>query len=188
MNNLPSIFNRGSQRNPILSDMKDMQRRMDRIFDQFLGNGGPDLESDFFGAPSFSLPSLATTAFTPSCDVDETDTHYLLSFDLPGVKKDEIKVDLRDNMLTVSGERKEEREDKKKGRYRSERYYGAFERSFALPTNVKADQIEANYSDGVLSLSVPKSEPSQKQQIKIGEGKTGTSGKLLGKKEEAQKH
>lgn len=161
MRNLPDLWQSSSlfraQRNPF----RELQKQMDRVFDDFSFPYEPDL----------SKMTLTGPAFTPSCDVDETDTHYLMSFDLPGVKKDDIKVELRENQLTVSGERKEEREEKNKNRTRSERFYGSFERSFTLPGSMKAEQIEANYSDGVLRLTVPKTEAAKTQQIKIGEGK-----------------
>lgn len=185
MNALTTKFDRSLNRNP-LGEIKNMQRQMDRLFNRFLNNGSVDFDADIFSSPIFA-PSQ-TNSFAPLCDIDETDTHYLLSFDLPGLKKEDIKMDLRDNMLTVSGERKEEREEDKKGRYRSERYYGSFERSFALPANIKADQVDANYSEGVLRVAVPKAEATQSQQIKIGEGKSSFWDKLTGqKKEDAKK-
>lgn len=132
------------------------------------------------GGPS----GLTEPAFTPSCDVEETDTHYLMSFDLPGVKKEDIKVDLRDNQLTVTGERKEERKTDNKAVHRMERFYGSFARSFTLPTGVNPDQVEANYADGVLRIAIPKGEAARTSQIKIGEGKPGFWDKLLGQKKE----
>ncbi len=178
MNNLPSLFDRTFSQGP-LKEMKHLQRQMDRLFNQFSNNGLPDLASDF----------IPTPAFAPTCDVNETETHYLLSFDLPGVKKDEINVDVQGNTLTVSGERKEERAENKKGNFLSERFYGSFERSFTLPTEVNADQIVANYADGVLSLALPKTEPTPRKQIKIAEDKSGFMEKFLShKKEETKKH
>lgn len=180
MNTLPSVFDRPKMRGP-LKELKNMQRQMDRFFDQMWGETSFDLEPKIF-------TGLEGPVFAPSCDINETDSHYLLTFDIPGVKKDEVKIDLRDNMLTVSGERKEEREESKRGLTRSERFYGNFERSFTLPMNVKGEQIEANYSDGVLRVAIPKSEPTQVQQIKIGESKAGFIDKFLGhKKEESKK-
>jgi HSP20 family protein len=105
-----------------------------------------------------------------------------MSFDLPGVKRDDIKIDFKDGNLTVSGERKSETEKKEKSSYRSERFYGSFSRSFQLPAGVKPDQVEAHYADGVLRVTVPKAEAAKAQQIKIGEGKPGLWDKLLGTK------
>ena len=83
--------------------------------------------------------------FAPSCDIQESDNHYLMSFDLPGVKKEDVKIDLRDNVLTVSGERNDATEENKKNHFRSERFHGSYSRSFALPAGVKAEQIESEY-------------------------------------------
>lgn len=120
--------------------------------------------------------------FNPSCDVEETDTHYVFSFDLPGISKDDIKIEVLDNQLTVSGERKYERKDEN-NRHLVERHYGSFQRSFMLPGDVKSDNIEASYENGVLTLGVPKAEAVKPRQIKIGEGKPGFLGKLLSKDE-----
>jgi len=138
-----------------------MQNQMDRWFDQIMEPGFSDFESDL-------MPSSAAN-FTPTCDIEESDQEYLMNFDLPGVKKEDIKVNLHDNVLTVSGERNESHDEKKKkGAYRSERFFGSFQRSFTLPTSIKADQIEANYADGVLSLRIPKPEESKAQEIRVG--------------------
>lgn len=157
MKNLPDLWNRFSplSRSPF-RELQDMQRYYDRWF-------GNDMD--------VSKMTLNAPAFTPSCDIDETDTHYLLKFDLPGVKREDIKVEFQENLLTVSGERKEEREEKKANRTRSESFFGSFERSFTLPRTIKAEQIEASYTDGVLKLSVPKTEAAKTQHIKIGDGK-----------------
>lgn len=147
-----------------MREMSRLQRRIDRVFDEFL------TEPSFF-RPSQELlttwPTLEEGEFAPACDVEETDSHYLLSFDLPGIKKDDVKIDLQENQLTVSGERKEET----KGRASRERYYGAFCRSFMLPSNVSADKVEANYENGVLQIALPKTQVAPGKQIPIKEGK-----------------
>lgn len=173
---LPTVFDRSTSRVPA-KELKNMQRQMDRFFDQMWGNDAFDLQTQ----------ALAEPVFAPSCDINETDSHFLLTFDIPGVKKDEVKIDIRDNMLTVSGERKEEREETRRGMTRSERFYGSFERSFALPMNVKGDEIEANYADGVLRVAIPKAEPTQAKQIKIGENRAGFTDKFLTQKKEEPK-
>jgi len=161
MSNLPSVFNRNSFTGNPMRDLLRMQRRMDRF-----------------------APNLMDEMWNPSCDVEETDTHYLMSFDLPGVKKDDINIDLRDDLLTVSGERNEERDEKSGQKYQSERFWGAFTRSFQIPAGVKPDQVEAHYADGVLRIAVPKVEAAKAPQIKISEGKTGFWERLLGHKKE----
>lgn len=156
MANLPELF-----RSPSFPrDFRRMQRQMDRLFD--------DLGGDMWREPA----PLTGPAFTPSCDIEETDRQYLMNFDLPGVKKEDIKIELQDRVLTVSGERKEEKKDEKKNRYQSERFYGSFSRSFTLPEQVKAEQVEAHYKDGVLQLVVPKPQASKATQIKIGDRPT----------------
>ncbi|MBX7231016.1 MAG: Hsp20/alpha crystallin family protein [Bdellovibrionales bacterium] len=105
----------------------------------------------------------------PNVEVHETKNMYLMKFDLPGLNKDQIKVDLHDNTLTVSGERKDkvEGEDKDKKTHFSEVYYGSFLRTFTFPESVDGEKVEAKYENGVLSLSIPKQEASAKRQIAI---------------------
>ena len=184
MANLPTIFDRNlSTFNPLRSVAK-MQQQMDRMFDRmWSGAGAEDL--DLF--PTMDLLPRIDVAFVPACKIDETDTHCLMSFDVPGVKKEDIKVDLRGNTLTISGERKEEYEQKGVSQYKSESAYGSFQRSFELAEDVKADQIEAQYENGVLRLAVPKTKASKAEQIKISEGKGGLWGKLVGHKKEESK-
>lgn len=93
-----------------------------------------------------------------------------MSFDLPGVKKDDIKIELVDNQLVVTGERKTERDENKEGRVRRERYYGSFQRVFTLPLAGDASKIEAGFQDGVLRVVIPKTAASKHQTIKISEG------------------
>jgi len=133
------------------------------------------------------MDSWVTPSFTPGYDVEETDAHYLMSFDLPGVKKEDIKIELLDGQLTVSGERKENREERNKGSAMTERFYGSFQRSFTLPAGVKPDQIETDYKDGVLRLAIPKIETAKAHQIKVEEGKAGFWDRLLGHKKEDHK-
>lgn len=112
--------------------------------------------------------------FVPPCDVEETKTHYLINVDVPGMKKDDLKVELTNELLTISGEHAEEKKEETKNRRVSERYQGRFERCFALPNVGDAGQVEANYSNGVLSIAVPKAMASTSKQIPIGEGKTAS--------------
>jgi HSP20 family protein len=177
---LPSIFDRNLSSSPLRS-LALMQRQMDRMFDRMWAGAEPSLEISAAALPSY--------AFSPACNIDETATHYLFSIDVPGVKKEDIKVEMRGQVLTISGERKEEYERKGATQYQSEASYGAFQRSFDLASDVKADQIEAEYDNGVLRLAVPKKEASKAQAIKISEGKGSVFAKLLGhKKEESKTH
>jgi HSP20 family protein len=125
---------------------------------------------------------------SPACDIEETQDHYLVSFDLPGIPKDKLRIELKDDQLIVSGERKEERREEVKNRVSSERYYGSLQRSFTLPSAVDPSKVEAHYQDGVLRVAVPKtpeSEAAKPKQVQIKEGKEGFFGKLLGHHEKA---
>lgn len=115
----------------------------------------------------FSGTAASEVNFTPSCEVSETNTHYLVKFDVPGLKKEEFKIDLHDNLLTVSGERKIERKEDTKQSFFSEISYGSFMRSFTLPTKVDPEKVDARYEDGVLNLSIPKTEPAKARQITV---------------------
>lgn len=161
-----------SKRNLFWDPMRDvmsLQRSVDRLFEDFL-------------APVASKPERQPH-FSPAVDVEESGSHYLISFDLPGISKDELKIEVEDGVLTVSGERKEEKLDERNKRT-IERFYGRFQRSFSLPQNVNADDIEADYRDGVLMLAVPKAEAPAPKRITIGERKDGFISKLLGSPQE----
>lgn len=150
--NLPSLFDSRSDRwlaEPF-TRFNQMQKQMDQMLE------------DRFSGSSWG-----------GCDIQETDDHFLLSLDVPGMNKNDIKIELRGNTLSISGERSENKEDKHKGNYRSERFYGSFARSFTLPDEVKPEQIEAEYQDGVLNIAVPKMAATHAKQIKIGESKPG---------------
>ncbi len=96
------------------------------------------------------------SSFSPKVDIIETDKNYEIQFQLPGIKKDEINIDINDDRLTVSGERKMENEKNEKN-YRSvESYYGSFSRSFYLPDNVNTEKVDASYKDGILNVVLPK--------------------------------
>ncbi len=121
--------------------------------------------------------------FHPLCDVEEDDTHFALSVDLPGVAKKDINIEVHENQLYITGERKNETNRKNF----SERTYGKFHRVMTLPSNVDATKIEANYEDGVLTIALPKSDAAKPRQIKVGEGKSSFFQKLVGSKEGTKK-
>ena len=105
--------------------------------------------------------------FVPAVNTREADDAYYIEVDLPGVKKEEISIDVNDNVLTISGERKIEEERKDEEFYRVESVYGKFERSFTLPEDVDADKIEAEAKDGVLTVKIPKAQVVEKAPKKI---------------------
>ncbi|MGZ3691072.1 MAG: Hsp20/alpha crystallin family protein [Pseudobdellovibrio sp.] len=138
---------------------------------------------------SFLRPTYANTVnFQPSCDVNETKEHYLVSFDMPGMKKEDIKIEIQGNELVISGERHREVSEKEgESTLRHERMYGKFERSFTLPTTIATDKIEAHYEDGVLNVALPKAESSKARTIQIQTGQGGLLSKFLGSKKETNK-
>lgn len=124
-------------------------------FDDFFG----DIDRGFF--PSTESPRFD---FAPPMDLEEDESTYMLSIDLPGMKKSDIKIDFADNVLTISGERV--RESKGEGKY-TEKVYGSFQRSFTVPSHVEADKIKAQFVDGVLQVTLPKAEESKRHPIRI---------------------
>ena len=105
--------------------------------------------------------------WTPSVDVEEKDKEYLLTADLPGLDKKDIRVEVKNKVLTISGERKTDKEEKGKNYLRREHTFGSFSRSLSLPEDTKATEIKASYKDGVLSLKIPRVEGAQAQAAKI---------------------
>jgi HSP20 family protein len=146
----------------------ELQRDIDRLFGDYLTTGqGQDV-----------------TFFSPAVDIEETEDHYLLSLDLPGVNADEISINVEDGQLVVSGTRREEHKEEDKNMRVVERAYGRFERSFRLPSGIDPNKIEASYENGVLRLAIPKAETAKAKQIKVGEGKGGIVSRLLGRGKE----
>jgi HSP20 family protein len=135
----------------------DMARMVDNMFGTRPANGG-------------------AADWLPSVDVTETEEALVLSFDLPGLKEDEISVELEDNVLTVSGKRERKLERKEDNYYRWERRFGQFSRSVALPAGVGENDIKASYEDGVLEIKVPKPEEHKPKRIQIGTGARAIEG------------
>ncbi len=124
-----------------------------------------DIFDDFFGRDFLT----SSTRLAPAVDIVEEKDKYVLKADLPGLKQDDIKIELTDNILSISGERKHERneEDKDKKYYYYERSYGAFERKFVLPNDADIEKIKAKYENGVLSIDIQKKESKKPKEIKI---------------------
>jgi HSP20 family protein len=133
--------------------LRDLQREVDDIFDRFFDRGGSD--------------QATSAVWSPRTDLMETDESYRIRLDLPGMKKDDINITLQNNTLTVRGERTSERTDDREEYVRVERAFGTFHRTFTLPDAVDAERIEAAYDDGVLTVTVPKTEESTRRQIEI---------------------
>ena len=126
-----------------------------------------DLFNWFF--EDFTMPDLWTAEqeWLPPFDVSETENEIIVKAELPGVDVKDIDIALTDGLLTIKGERKLEKEDKKENYHRIERQFGSFSRSLNLGTRVKADGIEAAYKDGILTVTLPKVEESKPKKIDV---------------------
>ena len=109
----------------------------------------------------------AAKRWVPAMDLVEYDDHFVLRADLPGMTEADVSIEVRDNTLTLSGERRAEHEDRKGGYYRLERQFGKFSRALSLPEGVNADAIEANFTSGVLEVRIPKPEERKPRRIEI---------------------
>jgi HSP20 family protein len=116
--------------------------------------------------------ALSVADWTPSCNVSETPEEYRIEAELPGVKEEDVEVNVEERVLTLRGERREEREEKGKKFHRVESSYGSFMRSFTLPEYADEDKIAASYKDGLLTVRVPRTEPKETtaRTIEIGAG------------------
>jgi len=117
-----------------------------------------------------AFPSRAAESFgdwTPALDAHEDNDKYVVSTDIPGLKKEDINVSVHDGVLTVSGERKSEKDVKEGTVHRTERYYGKFSRSVSLPVAVRADKVSAVYKDGVLTVEIPKAEEAKPKTVEV---------------------
>jgi HSP20 family protein len=135
-------------------ELEDMQTRLNRLFG--IGPARPgEHEESFLGE------------WSPRVDIQESEQEYVVKADLPEVKKDDVKVALQDDVLTVQGERKREKEEQSKTFHRVEREYGKFVRRFALPTEVDGAKVSAEFKDGVLSVRLPKSPKTVPKSIDV---------------------
>lgn len=122
-----------------------------------------DLFADFFEnafAPMY-------TEVWPRVDIEETDDAYIIKAEMPGLKKEDVSIEIRNNVLSISGEKKEVREEKSKNVHRRESFTGSFCRNFSLPDQVSVEKVDAEFKDGVLRLTIPKSEEKKPRKITI---------------------
>jgi HSP20 family protein len=131
-----------------------LQQEIDRLFEGVARNIIP------------GIPGFATTTM-PSMDISETDKVIEITAELPGLEKKDVELNLAENLLTIRGEKKNEREEKNKDYHLVERSYGSFSRSVELPSGVKVEDITAEIANGVLKVTVPKPAPKQTKQIEI---------------------
>lgn len=123
-----------------------------------------DLFSEFFNNTFERTPS---NGIYPKVDIEENDNSYVFKAELPGVKKEDVSIEIDNRVLTISGEKKEVIEEKGKNVFRKESYTGSFSRSFTLPDNVSQDDADAKYENGILVLSIPKSSDKSRKKIDI---------------------
>jgi HSP20 family protein len=135
----------------------DFSRAMDRMFD------------DFFGARRRGLASWSQewSGFNPKVDVTETDTEVKVAAELPGLDAEDMQVTVSHNVLSIKGEKKQEREEKGKNWYRSERSYGSFERSIPLPQGTDTEQADAAFDKGVLTITFPRTAEGRPAKIAV---------------------
>jgi HSP20 family protein len=137
-------------------DITSVRDEMNRLFNEFFGRGGGTEEGTWFSG-----------SWSPPVDIYETDQELVLKAELPGFSKDDISIELKENTLSIRGERKREDEVKEGNYHRMERVYGAFQRSFMLPTTVEQDKVRASYKDGILELQLPKVPAAQPKRIAV---------------------
>ena len=135
-------------------ELDTLQGEMNRLFD------------NFFGGPA----NGRARRWVPAMDLVETEDALVLRADLPGLERDDVAIEIKDNVLTVSGERKSEHTENADGYYRVERAFGSFSRSLSLPDGVNAGQVEANFDKGVLEVRIPKPEERKPHRVEIGNG------------------
>ncbi|MBW1990429.1 MAG: Hsp20/alpha crystallin family protein [Deltaproteobacteria bacterium] len=145
------------------SPLAQMHREMDRMFDELLQG---------FGVPPLSLnrPFASPEKWLrPTLDIAATDKEYAVSVELPGVDKDDVRVEVADETLCIFGRKEQKKEDKQKDYYRMERSYGSFQRVLHLPEDADPEGIKANFKNGVMKLSIPRkqSEKARSRQIEV---------------------
>ena len=136
-------------------EMTSMKNRINRMF------------SDPFWFPRRMDDDADIGMWNPAVDLYEQDDHFVIKAELPGVDKKDISIDLKDRVLTLSGERSYENEAKEENYYRRERSFGKFQRAFTLPADVDSDKIKAEFRDGLLRIEVPKPEHQKPKQVTI---------------------
>jgi HSP20 family protein len=146
---------------------ESLRREVDRLFDDFSGGmWRSPLGRSFFDVEPFRRAE-ATFGAGPAVDVMQTDKGYEITAELPGMEEKDINVKLANGVLTIRGEKQDEKEEKNKDYYVRERSFGSFERSFQLPEDIDPDKINASFKKGVLTVTVPKSAQAQKAEKKI---------------------
>lgn len=157
MNNLANFFRRSNDaaaKGRFLQSIGRMQHQIDRLFDE-------------------NWPGKRAQNFVSSCDIEDTGTHILMSFDLPGVKKEDIALSLANGLVTLTVRRKEEKERETRTSYQSERLFGTYTRSFLMPAEVDEEHIQTLYKDGVLRVAFRKVDTPKAKKIAVGDDTIG---------------
>jgi HSP20 family protein len=145
-----------------VAELNSIQNEMNRLF------------NTFFEQPAPGRGNGGARRWMPAMDLVETADHYVLRADLPGLSDEDVNVQLEDNMLTISGERKAEHESEQESYYRLERAFGAFSRSLTLPDGVEPDGVQADFDRGVLEIRIPKPAQKKSRQVQITLGERST--------------
>ncbi|MDE3017973.1 MAG: Hsp20/alpha crystallin family protein [Nitrospirota bacterium] len=140
-------------------ELEDMQRRLSTMF----GRAPVRKDGD-------KQEAMTVAEWAPLVDISEDEKEYLIKAELPEIKKEEVKVTVQDDVLTIAGERKYEKEEKGKKFHRIERAYGSFERSFTLPEDADAAKVVADFKDGILKIHLPKSEKAKPKSVEVKVG------------------
>ncbi len=140
-------------------ELLNVEREFNKLFNTFNSRFGFD--------DSSMNEDLENAVWSPLTDISENKDQYILKMDLPGVSKENLKLNFHDGELIISGERKQEKEDKDSKYHRIERTYGKYFRSFTLPQTIQADKINAEFKDGQLTITVPKSEEAKPKELEI---------------------
>lgn len=146
-------------RRPDTALQNQLSNRMGRVFDEM-----------FRGFPFEQIDGVVTSAWVPACDVFESENEVKVVLELAGVRPDDVSLTVENHTLTVGGEKRQESEDRTRRVHRYERTYGRFERSFILPATVDVEQIDAQYADGLLTVTMPKAEKARPRQIPVKTG------------------
>lgn len=134
-----------------LRPVAHMRHEMDRLFDNFFsGSGATPFSSDLF------TPLAASNLLKPKVDVGATGREYSITVEVPGVRQEDVKIEIANNTMTISGEKKQEQEEKDKNYYRVERFYGSFQRVLSLPEDADQEQVQATFKNGVLTVRMPR--------------------------------
>ena len=134
-------------------DFSQIQESFDRLFNEFMNLKKTNGMQEF--------------GFSPSCEIAEEGKTYVMTFDLPGVKKDQVKVEADNDQITIRAERREEKKNESRKKFISEVYYGTYSRTFTLPSPIDEKKIDAKFENGVLTVTVPRSESAKIKQIPV---------------------